>query len=288
VPTRALKSCARSGCGGLTAARFCERCIKDGHARNSVPFAPSSGEKRLTTTQRGYGASWRKLRDYILSKEPCCRPCKQAGRTTLAAAVDHIIPKADGGADDESNLQPICAECHRMKTAREDSRPAALIPSWLKPSLTELTIVCGAPASGKSTFAKEHMASQDQVIDLDEIIEILSERDRYHWGRSNWIPRALRYRNNALGALSKQKFKNAVWLIVGAPSPSERSRWSELLQPKEIIVLETPAVTCIDRIRRDESRKHVASGQIDAVWRWWTVYSLRPGDRTVRTTIGGS
>lgn len=289
MPSRALKACARSGCGGLTAARFCESCVKAGHAPSVAPFAPRSSEPRLTTTQRGYGASWRKLRDWILSKEPCCRPCRQAGRTRLAAAVDHILPKADGGSDDESNLQPICDECHRMKTAREDSGPAALIPGWLKPSLTELTIICGAPASGKSTFAKQHMSSQDEVIDLDEIIETLSERHRYHWGRSNWISRALRYRNNALGALSKDKFKNAVWLIVGAPSPSERSRWSELLQPsKGIVVLETPAVTCIDRIRRDESRKHVAQGQIDAVWRWWTVYSSRPGERTVRSAIGGS
>jgi 5-methylcytosine-specific restriction protein A len=202
----------------------------------------------------------------------------------MATAVDHIIAKADGGTDDDENLQPICDECHRMKTAREDSRPAALIPNWLKPSLTPLTIVCGAPASGKSTFVKEHMSAHDMVIDLDEIIETLSLRHRYHWGRSNWISRALRYRNNLLGALAKKKYTNAVWLMVGAPAPSERARWSELLQPKEIVVLETPAATCIDRIRRDKSRAPVANSQIDAVWRWWTVYSPRPGDRGIKIT----
>jgi 5-methylcytosine-specific restriction endonuclease McrA len=34
--------------------------------------------------------------------------------------VDHIIPLADGGREDDSNRQALCAEpCHREKTERE-------------------------------------------------------------------------------------------------------------------------------------------------------------------------
>ena len=35
--------------------------------------------------------------------------------------ADHIAPLADGGAHDPSNLQPLCAPCHTMKTAHENS-----------------------------------------------------------------------------------------------------------------------------------------------------------------------
>ncbi|ELV2160624.1 HNH endonuclease [Escherichia coli] len=36
-----------------------------------------------------------------------------------AKTVDHIIPKAHGGSDADSNLQSLCWPCHKAKTARE-------------------------------------------------------------------------------------------------------------------------------------------------------------------------
>ena len=39
--------------------------------------------------------------------------------------VDHIEPLADGGAHDATNMQPLCAPCHTIKTARENSARAA-------------------------------------------------------------------------------------------------------------------------------------------------------------------
>jgi len=38
--------------------------------------------------------------------------------------ADHITPLADGGAHSVSNLQPLCAPCHTIKTARENSTRA--------------------------------------------------------------------------------------------------------------------------------------------------------------------
>lgn len=37
----------------------------------------------------------------------------------LAADLDHIVPLADGGADDKDNLQVLCKCCHGIKTACE-------------------------------------------------------------------------------------------------------------------------------------------------------------------------
>ncbi|WP_247360100.1 HNH endonuclease signature motif containing protein [Ralstonia pseudosolanacearum] len=41
----------------------------------------------------------------------------------LATEVDHIVPKARGGTDDDDNLQAINVECHRAKTVRERRKP---------------------------------------------------------------------------------------------------------------------------------------------------------------------
>lgn len=48
-----------------------------------------------------------------------CQVCLALGLLTPATEVDHIIPKAKGGADDERNLQAICTDCHASKTTRE-------------------------------------------------------------------------------------------------------------------------------------------------------------------------
>ena len=48
----------------------------------------------------------------------CCQ-CRKEGRAEVAAAVDHITPKASGGTDDLSNLQALCDDHHKAKTAKE-------------------------------------------------------------------------------------------------------------------------------------------------------------------------
>ena len=57
---------------------------------------------------------WHRTKREILKNTPHCGHC--GGRAT---EVDHVKPKCLGGSDDKHNLQPICAPCHRRKTAQE-------------------------------------------------------------------------------------------------------------------------------------------------------------------------
>ncbi|MBI1243774.1 MAG: HNH endonuclease [Alphaproteobacteria bacterium] len=77
---------------------------------------------QTSSTARGYGWKWQQLRKSVLAEEPLCRPCHGEGRVVAAIDVDHIVRRADGGTDDRSNLQPICTDCHKAKTAAERSR----------------------------------------------------------------------------------------------------------------------------------------------------------------------
>jgi 5-methylcytosine-specific restriction protein A len=77
-------------------------------------MAPRAG---LTPRLRGDAGVRRRLR--WLSAHPLCVHCLAAGRTTAATVPDHVVPLADGGADDDSNLQSLCAPCHAVKTAAE-------------------------------------------------------------------------------------------------------------------------------------------------------------------------
>ena len=40
-------------------------------------------------------------------------------RVTMELELDHIVNVAQGGTDDESNLQSLCVPCHKKKTQME-------------------------------------------------------------------------------------------------------------------------------------------------------------------------
>lgn len=44
---------------------------------------------------------------------------KGLGRITIAKAVNHIVPLAHGGSDDDDNTENLCPECDRYVTAQQ-------------------------------------------------------------------------------------------------------------------------------------------------------------------------
>lgn len=73
---------------------------------------------------RTRGDRWMRIRKLILLEEPLCRHCLTEGRTTQAREVDHIIPLEDEGTDDRANLQALCRQCHKQKTAFDTAKRA--------------------------------------------------------------------------------------------------------------------------------------------------------------------
>lgn len=79
---------------------------------------------------RGYGPKWRRTRERVLKRDGyvCqCTGCKAAERILPATHCDHIISKARwfemhgnlDNVDDESNLQALNEDCHKLKTMLE-------------------------------------------------------------------------------------------------------------------------------------------------------------------------
>ena len=52
-------------------------------------------------------------------------PCAVCG-ATWGIEVDHVIPESIGGIDDETNLQPLCRVCNRIKSNRLSNEQIAL------------------------------------------------------------------------------------------------------------------------------------------------------------------
>lgn len=226
---------------------------------------------RASAASRGYDAAWRRLRKRQLQLEPVCRSCKRDGLLTPATEVDHVVPIADAPDRrlDASNLQSLCHSCHSTKTAGETYTGAASLPGWLKPSRARLTIVCGPPGGGKTTWAEEQGSSV--VIDLDAIRAEQTGRPWYRSGRESLMP-ALRERNRRLGALATAHPRTRAVFIVGAPTRQERRRWRELLQPERVVVLETPPDVCASRVRADRRRRKYGDLYSRLAAQWWSRY----------------
>lgn len=93
------------------------------------PVHPTGWRKLAgqSKAQRGYGTKdWDAIRTRVLDRARW--GCAFVGRGNVtrcgvtATHVDHIIPKAQGGTDDDANLQALCAHHHAIKTGKERKR----------------------------------------------------------------------------------------------------------------------------------------------------------------------
>ena len=200
---------------------------RSGAAPRFKPKLANNSDKRLR------GRAGVKERAAILAIEPTCRSCRTKGRMVRADVVDHIMPLSWGGDDTRANKQPLCHDCHDAKSAREQAvrgTGAASHPEWLRLSAVPLTIVCGPPCSGKTTWVERSAAKGDRVIDLDTIRRELDPTYR-HWSGpvdEELLQRSLRYRNHLLGRLARPNGSPA-WFIVAAPTEAEREWWQDSL-----------------------------------------------------------
>lgn len=252
---------------------------------------------QVTGRLRGRAGVAQRLRR--LSAEPLCRHCAQNGKTTAAVTPDHIIPLGKGGSDDDDNIQCLCGPCHDAKTAIDmagmfsaamgvdadgwptDPRHQAnggtgklskeyaerRMPTDLKPSRIPLTILCGPPASGKSSYLREHQGPNDLVIDLDAIMSALSGRPE-HQTSKEWLTPALDQRNAMLRSLHTDTTHDHAWFVIAAPDPIEREQWARMLRAK-VVVLDTPLSECARRIKSDPARRGQEGRMLRAAADWW-------------------
>lgn len=232
-------------------------------------------------------ARWRRLRQSVLDDQPLCEMCSAAGIVTPANVVDHKRPH-QGDEElfwDRENLQALCAPHHDIHKQRQEVAAGyhgafQYRPEWLEPSKVPLVIVCGPPAGGKSIYVQENAARGDMVIDLDVIASGLSGHPIHGWDRAKWLGLAIRHRNNMLGSLSRSPRCKRAWLILSEAAPDKRQWWVDKMEPESVVVLETPAAVCMERVRADASRTRDVT--FEAIGKWWSSYGRRDGDIVLR------
>lgn len=225
-----------------------------------------------------YDAQWRRQRAYHLKLHPLCELCRRRGLVAPAAAVSHKVPHHGDERlfRDPDNLQALCNPCHerRLSLGYDERQVAAghgasARPEWLPQARCRVSVVCGPPGSGKSTYVEQHRGRGDTVIDLDMIKAELSGEDLYYAG-DDWVAFALRERNRQLAALAEARPEHVAWLIVSGAGLAAREWWRRKLGAAELVLLDVPAAECRRRVLADARRPEPArQAHLRAIDAWW-------------------
>lgn len=107
--------CPMPGCPELTGGARC--------ARHRSLLGQADRAQRGSSTARGFGRKWQKLREAYLAAHPLCEVCLEVDRVEVATVVDHKTPHEGDPAllFDWDNLQSLSKTCHDRKTATQDS-----------------------------------------------------------------------------------------------------------------------------------------------------------------------
>ena len=96
-----------------------------------MPSLPPKKQRPKTNTSYSgkelgmfyHTTAWRKLREYKRSLNPICELCEKDNKVVSMEVVDHIKPISEGGQPLHlDNLQSLCDQCHRKKTAIETNK----------------------------------------------------------------------------------------------------------------------------------------------------------------------
>ncbi len=272
-------------------------------------YNPKDPRSKKAAAYRSYynTSIWKQIRRNQLASNPLCRMCEADGRLTPATVCDHIEPhKGDWELFTGGPFQSLCNPCHSRHKQREErtGRPAYVIgldgwpteqgaglsglgpishPEWFRPVQIPLTIVCGPPASGKTTYVAQHKGANDLVLDLDAIAKRLFGQGVRLLNYDQRI-KCLKARNEIMGGLmrkgsTEQPYDHA-WLIVAEPDAARRQWWADTVRPREIIVIETPGAVCVARAKADTKHRDPRTVE-QSIGDWWSTYTKRKGDRII-------
>jgi 5-methylcytosine-specific restriction protein A len=192
---------------------------------------------RGTRTERGYSNDWYKATRAWMMEDPeriwCSDPFGSHGRRlVIGTDTDHITPhRGDPRLFwDESNWQRLCKRCHGLKTKGEGDVNATPV------SIPIITLVCGPPGAGKSTYVRQHMQPGDLVLDLDALLSALSGLP-LHEDAPSVLPFAWEARDAVLAQLKRASTCRHAWIIDMAASLEDRTRYRHQYNADVVVLM---------------------------------------------------
>lgn len=227
---------------------------------------------------------WRKTREAFLeSKNFICEDCGGA-----ACIVHHITAIKPWNVNDPDitlnwdNFKAVCEKCHAEEHAKDmKSRGAAARLNGIAfdeagnvIQQANVFLVCGSPASGKTTYVAEHKGRGDLVIDLDYICAALAgETGNVHLDHKPVLSVALEVRELLYRIVQERRGQwERAFVITTIADVREMKAVADELRA-EIVLMNTTLEECVRRIRNDPSRARNKVFNMKLAAEWFEKYN---------------
>lgn len=140
----------------------------------------------------------------------------------------------------------------------------------------QVTLVCGPPCSGKTTWVADHATPGDTILDIDVLAKLCgSSREHGHEGRHY---RAAQTEYDALCEVVLASPATA-WVIRGAPEPEKRRKVADACgATRTVVLLPSRDILHARALQRDDSEPDTAGDTMRAITRWHRRYKPDRGD----------
>lgn len=109
-----------------------------------------------------------------------------------------------------------------------------------------VTVICGPPGAGKTTYVAERAKRGDLILDLDKVFEAISGLPLYD-KPDELAPFAWQVRDAILDRLARPSRIASAWIITGGSRRNDRDQFAIRFRA-EIVILDTPAEECKRRL----------------------------------------
>ena len=131
-----------------------------------------------------------------------------------------------------------------------------------------VTLVCGPPLAGKSTYVNQHWTEGDIVWDQDCIVRAITGLPLHEKGLGHYIGVVLGMREGFIRSLRAGELKQGrAWFIICGAKRADREYFRGVLQA-EVVMLQPPIEVCLERARKQERSRDV----IAAIHNWFREY----------------
>lgn len=211
---------------------------------------------------------------YFSFRNGICERCGAPGKE-----VHHKTPLTPRNINDPDivyawkNLELLCTDCHIMehdkkknlrRTAKESEQRVMFDANGNTCPRGAIVIVWGAPASGKTTYAIEHMKHMDVIIDLDRITSCFTNLTNMADDPqkiTDYLPFSLDIRDAVYKLAAEQaqhRGIGTVWIVAGLPRRRDRQAMRERFPKARFVHMDAGIEEVTRRAHDDEHRKNKA------------------------------
>ena len=215
--------------------------------------------------------AWKQCRDaYKAYKHGICERCGAPGDE-----VHHKTYLTPANVNDPEivfgwkNLELLCRSCHieehekhknlkQGRPAREADLCIMFDEDGQPVPRGQVCVVWGCPASGKSTYVREHMKHMDVIIDLDEILKCftgLTNKVDNQTDIADYLPAMLTIRAAIYTAIKNGlPGVRTAWIVAGLPKKSDRQQLQMTFPNATFVFKESSLENCLYNMEHDDNR----------------------------------